>query len=950
VRKLVPLLLIAAVACSDSTAPERVPTEIRIAQSSVQLNDGDTLRLAATVLDQKGEPLAALPGGAALAWSSSSPAVVAVSDGLLTALRPGMARVTAQAGSAATSVEVAVRAVPTAAVLADGDAQRATVGTALLDSLAVRVVDRHGDGVPGITVSFRSGEGAGTLSAAAATTGAGGVARTAWTLGVRSGEQSVVAEVAGLPDVRIHFRATATAGPPAELRGAGGDGQTARAGSRLADSLVVRTTDAHGNAVIGAEVAWQVTAGGGSISPARAATDSTGTARAAWVLGSVAGAQGATASIGTLRASFDATATASGDTAALGPSVASVEPAVLTPGGTATLVGGNFGATAAENVVTIAGVVATVEQASASRLTVRVPQRGLLPCDPDRAVAVAVSVGGRSGSRSHPLRVAADRSLEVGQSVTLRSRDDVRCNRLLQGGGRYLISIFNTSASVGSRSPFQIRGTTRASSTAKLAAPARIPAPRRQVLPPSLGALTQEADDGHLAILESSRRVVESLGPRVRRGTGSVRSRLAAATPRVGDTLSFHIPKLESSSLCANFSDVRARVVYVGPRAVVVEDVAAPLAGQTDSIYDAVGREYDASMHDVVVRNFGDPLAMDGQTDANGRIFMLFSPTVNDSERSVAGFVFSGDLFSSAQCAGSNQAEIFYARVPTTLENGFSSRTPQGWLRSMRATVIHEVKHLASFAERVAAGARTLEESWLEESTARMSEELWARSLFGYGQRENVGYRESLYCEVRPSTPACTGSPLVMLDHFNGLYGYADAGGSLTPLGRTRSSDFSFYGSGWSLVRWAIDHSSGTESAFLRALTRESNLSGIRNLEARSGRSFADMLADWSLALAADDRGFTPARSQLTFPSWNLRDIFGGMNDDFPNSWTKADPLPARRVDAAGFFVEVPELRGGAAVVFELSGAAAEIPVLEVRGSESAPAAAAIGVSIVRIQ
>lgn len=947
-RQLASLLLIAAVACSDSTEPPRVPTEIRLDPPSAQLSDGDTLRLAASVLDQTGQPLSPLPGGAALAWSSSSPAVVAVSDGLLTALRPGTARVTAQAGSAAASVEVTVRPVPTAAVLAAGDAQRATVGTALGDSLAVRVLDRHGDGVPGISVSFRSGEGSGTVSTAAASTGTDGVARTAWTLGARSGEQSAVAEVGQLPDVRIHFRATATPGLPAELRSAGGDGQTAPVGSRLPDSLAVRATDAHGNAVAGAEVVWQVAGGDGVISPARSSTDTTGTARAAWKLGSAAGAQGAAAAVGALRASFGATATASRDSSA-SLSVVSVEPAVLTPGATATLVGGSFGATTAENVVTIAGVAATVEQASPTRLTVRVPQRSLLPCDPDRAVAVAVRVGERSGSRSHPLRVAVDRTLEVGQSVTLRGQDDVRCNRLLEGGGRYLVSVFNTSASVGTRSPFQIRGATRAAATAKLPAPARSPAPRRQVLPPSLSALAQEAGDDHLAILESSRRVVESLGPRAPRGAAAARSRIAAA-PRVGDTLSFHVPELGRSSLCANFSDVRARVVYVGPRAVVVEDVAAPLAGQTDSIYEAVGREYDESMYDVVLRNFGDPLAMDRQTNADGRIFMLFSPAVNDSERSVAGFVFSGDLFPSAQCAGSNQAEIFYARVPTTLEEGFSSRTPRGWLRTMRATVIHEVKHLASFAERVAAGARTLEESWLEESTARVSEELWARSLFGYGQRGNATYRESLFCEVRPSTASCAGSPLVMLDHFNALYGYAEAGGSLTPLGRTRSGDSSFYGSGWSLVRWAIDHSSATESGFLRALTQETSLSGIRNLEARTGRSFADMLADWSLALAADDRGFTPARSQLTFPSWNLRDVFGGMNEDFPNSWTKADPLPSRGVDAAGFFVDVPELRGGAAVVFELSAADGEAPVLEVRGSESTPAAAGIGVSIMRVR
>jgi hypothetical protein len=54
------------------------------------------------------------------------------------------------------------------------------------------------------------------------------------------------------------------------------------------------------------------------------------------------------------------------------------------------------------------------------------------------------------------------------------------------------------------------------------------------------------------------------------------------------------------------------------------------------------------------------------------------------------------------------------------------------------------------------------------------------------------------------------------------------------------------------------------------------------------------MLADWALANAVDDMaGFTPARKQLTFPSWNVTDVFAGLATTYPGSFI-ASPLKAR--------------------------------------------------------
>lgn len=78
-------------------------------------------------------------------------------------------------------------------------------------------------------------------------------------------------------------------GKPAELSRRAGDGQTARAATAVSDSLVVMVTDAFENGVAGVAVTWTVEQGAGSISPTTSSSDSSGTVRAAWIMGRHAG-------------------------------------------------------------------------------------------------------------------------------------------------------------------------------------------------------------------------------------------------------------------------------------------------------------------------------------------------------------------------------------------------------------------------------------------------------------------------------------------------------------------------------------------------------------------------------------------------------------------------------------------------------------------------------------
>ena len=184
-------------------------------------------------------------------------------------------------------------------VLVDGNEQIAPAGTALADSVRVRVLDTEERPVTNQEVTFTVLSGGGSVEPLTVTTGADGIAAASWTLGPTAGTQELRASTlqggSGTP-LDTSFTATAVAGTGSVLVGVTGDDQTGPVNSALADSLVVKATDAVGNPVGGVEVTWSVT-GGGSISPVTVVTGPDGLAAAERVLGASSGAQSARATV-----------------------------------------------------------------------------------------------------------------------------------------------------------------------------------------------------------------------------------------------------------------------------------------------------------------------------------------------------------------------------------------------------------------------------------------------------------------------------------------------------------------------------------------------------------------------------------------------------------------------------------------------------------------------------
>ena len=184
--------------------------------------------------------------------------------------------------------------------LVSGDQQSGVVGQELADPLVARVVDSASRPITGQLVNFRVVSGGGSVFAGAALTDDSGVVRERWTLGTSTAdsqrvEARAVDNTTGAPLVFGVFNASALADAAATLSKVAGDSQLSALGSPQPESLAVRISDQYGNPVPDDSVLW--TAGSGSVSPARTASNAAGVAKTQWTLDSTRSSDTATASV-----------------------------------------------------------------------------------------------------------------------------------------------------------------------------------------------------------------------------------------------------------------------------------------------------------------------------------------------------------------------------------------------------------------------------------------------------------------------------------------------------------------------------------------------------------------------------------------------------------------------------------------------------------------------------
>jgi hypothetical protein len=186
-----------ALGCDGPADPEAAPVAIRLSAESLDLDEGASGQLSATVLDAQGQVISNAP----VRWSSSDTLVASVNEsGAVSAKEPGTAQVTASVprnGPPLTgSVTVTVHSVPVSIQLVPGK-NFGRAGMPLDPPIRFRVVDRRGNGVDGVRVNFALVSGGGSLSVPEAVTDAEGYASVVLTFGTGPGLTQVDARIDG---------------------------------------------------------------------------------------------------------------------------------------------------------------------------------------------------------------------------------------------------------------------------------------------------------------------------------------------------------------------------------------------------------------------------------------------------------------------------------------------------------------------------------------------------------------------------------------------------------------------------------------------------------------------------------------------------------------------------------------------------------------------------------
>lgn len=197
---------------------------------------GQSMQVEVTVVDEGGTPIDA----AELEWSSSDEAVATVdAEGVIEAVGPGSAVITASAGELSAEIEVVVQ--PAAAVsLAPSGIEFASIGATT--ELTATVTDAEGGEIIGALLSWSSSD------EAVATVDENGVVEA-----VANGEATITVEVLGIEglsataEVTVEQQAAGISVSPAEVT-------LTEAGATA--ELTATVFDAEGNEIEGAVVLW----------------------------------------------------------------------------------------------------------------------------------------------------------------------------------------------------------------------------------------------------------------------------------------------------------------------------------------------------------------------------------------------------------------------------------------------------------------------------------------------------------------------------------------------------------------------------------------------------------------------------------------------------------------------------------------------------------------------
>ena len=185
---------------------------------------------------------------------------------------------------------IAVPGAVASLVVVSGDAQRATVGTALARAVVLRATDSLGNPVGGVPIRIKAQTG---KTDSMVSTGKDGLASVRWTLGNSAGPVRLVARLDSMADSAV-VTVTAQPGAPKTIYFAAAPA-SGTAGRTIPRMVQVIVRDRFGNPVPKVPVRFSVAVG--KTTPVQATTDVSGRASTTWTLGPKRGKQSLTATV-----------------------------------------------------------------------------------------------------------------------------------------------------------------------------------------------------------------------------------------------------------------------------------------------------------------------------------------------------------------------------------------------------------------------------------------------------------------------------------------------------------------------------------------------------------------------------------------------------------------------------------------------------------------------------
>jgi hypothetical protein len=648
------------------------------------------------------------------------------------------------------------------------------------------------------------------------------------------------------------------AGRAYSLRVTDGDGQTAPAGSVLARSLTVEVRDAAGAPVKASAVMFRVTSGaadGAAMMDTIAVSDASGRAEAELRLGSKAGVIEVRAyPAGAMDRSVTFTATATA-----GAEISGFLPGSVGPGDTLAIAGRFLGGVA--STVDFAGTHVKPVAGADGELRVVVPG-----CLPPGNVPVRVRSGTAWTAPRTLTYVPRRRSMTLRpyEAAVIGAGELSTCATLAVGVGEEYVVIPQLAARADAPVSTMARVTVGSVSVGGATA-----------------ALFGQAGAGPLMRLRAQQELDERLRDEERRLAPTARGSEPYQPPMLALTLgSLRTFDVITTLEATEFTKATGKLRFIGAHIGIFVDTSA-FPSYTDAELARLGGLFDTELYPTVVASFGP----ESDIDRNSKVLVFLTPRVNalvaandcGQKGFVTGFFYGRDLLPSLP--HSNAGEIFYALVPDPYANYSCSHAFNDTQRLVSGTFIHEMQHMISYFHHVVARGGASEEPWLNEGLSHIAEEMASRV---FEKRYPPPFGRTTAEQVFPDSAQPFISPQ-LLNAF--VYLYTSASHSVTTF--AGSGSLEERGAAWLFLRWLGDQKG---DGIYRRLVQTS-LTGIGNVEARTGEKFASLFGDFTIAIWADSipgvpRTQVPARYR--FQSRNLRQLMArqaliaGWDDPFP--------------------------------------------------------------------